>query len=144
MVVDEVKQVNNFRNKSLTHKAQSLRKNMTKEEKRLWYDFLKKLPLKFNRQKVINNYIVDFICAEVKLIIEVDGEQHYNDIVNRLEDEKRDQFFNSIGLKVLRISNRDVNKNFESVCLEILKNLPRECAEKMYGKMFAENLFFKF
>ena len=116
---------------------------MTKEEKHLWYDFLKKLPLKVKRQAVINKYIVDFICSEAKLVIEVDGEQHRADIETRYNDEKRDEFLNTQGLRVLRISNIDVNKNFEGVCIEILKHLPRKCTVEMYGEKYAENLFYK-
>ena len=134
--------MSNLRNKKLTPFAQNLRKNMTKEEKHLWYDFLKKLPISFKRQKVIDNYIVDFICTDGKLIIEVDGEQHYSDIENRINDEIRDKYFNELGIKVLRISNSEVNKNFEGVCIEILKNLPREVSVKMYGEKFAQSVFF--
>ena len=67
---------NNYR---LTGNAKALRKNMTKEERHLWYDFLKTLPFTINRQKVIGMYIVDFYCAEAKLVIELDGSQHYSD-----------------------------------------------------------------
>ena len=133
----------NLRNRLLTPYAQKLRKNMTPEEKHLWYDFLNKLPMKFKRQKIINNYIVDFICSEAKLVIEVDGEQHLADFENRYNDEIRDAFLNKQGLKVLRISNNDVNKNFEGVCIKILKHLPRECTVKMYGERYAEMVFYK-
>ena len=133
----------NLRNRRLTPYAQKLRKNMTPEEKQLWYDFLNKLPMKFKRQKIINNYIVDFICSEAKLVIEVDGEQHLADFENRYNDEIRDAFLNKQGLKVLRISNNDVNKNFEGVCIKILKHLPRECTVKMYGERYAEMVFYK-
>ena len=133
----------NLRNRRLTPYAQKLRKNMTPEEKHLWYDFLNKLPMKFKRQKIINNYIVDFICSEAKLVIEVDGEQHLADFENRYNDEIRDAFLNKQGLKVLRISNNDVNKNFEGVCIKILKHLPRECTVKMYGERYAEMVFYK-
>ena len=116
---------------------------MTKEEKHLWYDFLKGLPIRFKRQMVINNYIVDFICPKAKLIIEVDGEQHFDDFENRYNDEKRDEFFNNLGLKVLRISNSAVNKNFEGVCIEILKHMPRECVVKKYSESYAKFVFQK-
>lgn len=95
---------------------------MTKEERHLWYDFLKNLSLNFNRQKVIGNYIVDFYCAKANLVIEVDGSQHYYN--NGLESDKiRDNYLNSLGLKVLRYSNLDINNRFESVCNDILKNI---------------------
>ena len=109
-------------NTELTTNARMLRKNMTKEERHLWYDFLKTLPITVNRQKVIGNYIVDFYIATAKLVIELDGSQHYEDkgIEN---DTKRDAFLNDLGIKVLRYSNLDVNQRFESVCEDILNNL---------------------
>ena len=109
-------------NKRLVATARRLRKDMTKEERHLWYDFLKNLPVTVNRQKVIGNYIVDFYIAAAKLIIELDGSQHYEDkgIEN---DTKRDAFLNDLGIKVLRYSNLDVNQRFESVCEDILNNI---------------------
>ena len=95
---------------------------MTKEERHLWYDFLKELPVNFNRQKVINNYIVDFYCASAKIVIELDGSQHYYD-EGKEKDSKRDEFLSSLGLTVLRYSNDDVNNSFESVCQDIFNNL---------------------
>ena len=92
---------------------------MTKEERHLWYDFLKSLPITFNRQKVIGNYIVDFHCSSVKLVIELDGSQHYEE-KGIFSDKVRDEFLNNLGLTVLRYSNLDVNRNFRSVCEDIL------------------------
>ncbi len=114
--------MNNTNNSKLTGNAKSLRKNMTKEERHLWYDFLKTLPITVNRQKVIGNYIVDFYIATAKLVIELDGSQHYEDsgIEN---DTKRDEFLNNLGIKVLRYSNLDVNQRFESVCQDILNHI---------------------
>ncbi len=110
---------NNFR---LTSNAKTLRKNMTKEERHLWYDFLKTLSVTVNRQKVIGNYIVDFYIASSKLVIELDGSQHYEN--KSIEsDIKRDAFLNDLGIKVLRYSNADVNQRFESVCQDILNNI---------------------
>ena len=109
-------------NNKLTEISQKLRKNMTKEERHLWYDFLKELPVNFNRQKVIGNYIVDFYCAKAKIVIELDGSQHYFD-EGREKDLKRDRFLSSLGLTVLRYSNDDVNNSFESVCQDIFNNL---------------------
>ena len=107
--------MNNKHNSKLTGISKVLRKNMTKEEKHLWYDFLKKLPLTINRQKVIGKYIVDFYCAEAKLVIELDGFQHATE-KGIITDSERDAYLNSLGLTVLRYSNYDVNKFFESVC----------------------------
>ncbi|MBQ7667795.1 MAG: endonuclease domain-containing protein [Clostridia bacterium] len=105
-------------NNKLVKNSQELRINMTKEERHLWYDFLNKLPITFNRQKVIGNYIVDFYCASKKLVLELDGSQHYMS-EGRKNDLERDAYFNELGIKVLRFSNLDVNKNFNGVCREI-------------------------
>ena len=95
---------------------------MTKEEKHLWYDFLKNLPIQFYRQKVVGNYIVDFYCAAKKLVIEVDGSQHYDD-AGVIYDKKRDEFLKSNGITVLRYSNSDINIRFDSVCQDISEHL---------------------
>ncbi|MBQ8541431.1 MAG: endonuclease domain-containing protein [Clostridia bacterium] len=109
-------------NSSLTQNAQSLRKNMTKEERHLWYDFLKTLPVTFHRQKVIGSFIVDFYCASAKIVIELDGSQHYTDEGIK-KDKERDKLLNSLDIKVLRYTNLDINKNFEGVCSDILSHL---------------------
>ena len=105
-------------NVDLTINARNLRKNMTKEERHLWYDFLKRYPVRFLGQKVIDNYIVDFYCHSARLIIELDGSQHYEDegLVN---DKKRTEYLEQYGIKVIRISNLDVLKNFEGACMYI-------------------------
>ena len=95
---------------------------MTKEEKHLWYDFLRKLDITVNRQKVIGNYIVDFCISSAKLVIELDGSQHY-DPDSKEYDKQRDEFLQSQGYTVLRFLNRDVNYNFDGVCLQIKKHL---------------------
>jgi len=95
---------------------------MTKEEKHLWYDFLKKLDITVNRQKVIGDYIVDFCISSAKLVIELDGSQHYEPD-SKEYDKQRDKFLQSQGYTVLRFLNRDVNNNFEGVCLQIKKHL---------------------
>ncbi|MBE7048379.1 MAG: endonuclease domain-containing protein [Ruminococcaceae bacterium] len=98
--------------------AKELRKNMTKEERHLWYDFLREYPVKFTRQKVLGKYIADFYCAKASIIIELDGSQHYEDL-GLLNDEKRTEYLEQFGIKVIRISNLDVLKNFEGVCMHI-------------------------
>ena len=105
-------------NKELVGTAKCLRKNMTKEEKHLWYDFLKNYPVKFYRQKPIGDYIVDFYCSKAKTVIELDGSQHYEDS-DIQKDEERTAFLEAYGLKVIRIANCDVNRNFQSVCTYI-------------------------
>ena len=95
---------------------------MTKEERRLWYDFLKQLPVTVNRQKVISRFIVDFYCASAKLVIELDGSQHYKD-EGTASDRERDRALNQLGITVVRYSNDDVNRNFDGVCADLLRRL---------------------
>ena len=102
-------------NKSIVHNARTLRKNMTKEEKRLWYDFLQKHPVRFLRQKVLGKYIVDYYSAEARLIIEVDGAQHYDE-KGYEKDRERTAYLEQYGLKIIRVLNRDINTNFDGVC----------------------------
>ena len=114
--------MNQTHNPKLKTNAQKLRKDMTKEERRLWYDFLKTLPITFNRQKVIGNYIVDFYCAKAKIVIELDGSQHYEDS-GKVADTNRDEYLKSLGITVLRYSNLDVKKHFSGVCEDILNHI---------------------
>jgi len=109
-------------NKSLVSSAKALRRNMTKEEKHLWYDFLKKLPVTVNRQKNIGNYIVDFFIATKRIVIEIDGRQH-NIPENEESDKKRDLDLSLLGITVLRYTNESINKNFNNVCEDILSKL---------------------
>ena len=102
-------------NSSLTPTAKMLRKNMTKEEKHLWYDFLKTYPVRFLRQKVIDNYIVDFYCHQARIIIELDGSQHYEE-QGMLNDKIRTEALEDRHLTVIRIPNNEINSNFHSVC----------------------------
>ena len=95
--------------------AQALRKNMTKEENLLWYPFLRRCPCQFRRQYVIGNYIVDFYCHRAKLVVELDGSQHYTpEEVEK--DARRTRYLESLGLQVLRFSNLDVLRRFRVVC----------------------------
>ena len=114
--------MNQTNNPKLKGNAQKLRREMTKEERRLWYDFLKQLPVTVNRQKVIGRYIVDFYCAASKLVIELDGSQHYEDD-GPASDQERDLALNRLGITVVRYSNSDVNQNFEGVCSDLLRRL---------------------
>ena len=108
--------------KNLTELARALRKNMTRHERHLWYDFLKPLSIMVHRQKIINPYIVDFYIAEKNLVIELDGSQHY-DLPGKEADNIRDQFLREQGLTVLRYANSDIDKNFRGVCEDILRHL---------------------
>lgn len=114
--------MNKNNNRKLTPNAKKLRKNMTPQESHLWYDFLKSLSVTVNRQKVIGDYIVDFYIASAKIVIEIDGSQHYEED-GKEADEKRDKFFKSIGLNVIRFSNYEINTNFDGVCAFISERI---------------------
>ncbi len=103
-------------NRELIYQAKQLRKNMTAEERRLWFDYLAKCSAKFTPQKVIENYIVDFYSYEAKLVIELDGEHHQASAEKKREDKLRDQTLGKIGYKVLRFSNYEIHNNFKGVC----------------------------
>lgn len=92
-----------------------MRKNMTPHEKRLWYDYLSRYPVRFQRQKVIGNYIVDFYCHKAMLAIELDGSQHYIEQAVKY-DANRTKYLSKMGVKTLRILNVDIDRNFEAVC----------------------------
>ena len=116
------------RNSNLTEMAQALRKNMTKEENKLWKLFLCRYKPRFHRQYVVGNYIADFYCHKAKLVVELDGSQHCTP--EEIEyDQKRTEYLQSQGLMVLRISNLDVMQRFESVCEAIDMAVKRSMAE---------------
>ena len=106
------------RKKELLPFARHLRKEMTKEERHLWYDYLRQYPKRFRRQEIIGNYIADFYCKEAALIVELDGSQHFEE-TGMANDRERTRFLESCGLRVLRFSNSDVNRNFAGVCEKI-------------------------
>lgn len=98
--------------------ARRLRREMTPHERKLWYLFLRKYPVKIFKQRIIGSYIVDFYCSSARLVIEIDGSQHY-DIQGMEYDAHRSAFLESFGLKIVRFSNRDIDRNFSSVCEQI-------------------------
>ena len=102
-------------NKQLVPLAKQLRKEMTKEERHLWYDFLRSYPVRFSRQKVLGKYIADFYSADAKLVIELDGSQHYED-GNMKKDGERTAFLEAYGLTGIRIPNNEFSRNFCGVC----------------------------
>ena len=114
--------MNNQHNGELVANAQKLRKAMTKEERHLWYDCLKLLPVTVHRQKILGNYIVDFYIASAKMVIELDGSQHYEDVGQR-KDSIRNAYLRDIGCTVLRYSNADINQRFRCVCEDLYKHL---------------------
>ena len=112
------------RNDKLLQNARNLRKNMTKEERHLWYEFLRDYPIRFRRQEIIGSFIADFYCSAAGLVVELDGSQHYDDN-GRLSDLGRTEYLNALGLTVLRFSNLDVLRNFRGVCEQIDESVRR-------------------
>ena len=102
-------------NATLTSRAQELRKNMTKEERKLWYEYLNNYPLRFRRQVTFGHFILDFYCAAAKLAVELDGSQHYGE-EGLAKDAERTRFLESNGIVVLRFPNTDVTGNLRGVC----------------------------
>ncbi|MBQ9459175.1 MAG: endonuclease domain-containing protein [Oscillospiraceae bacterium] len=105
-------------NSALVPFAKELRKNMTREERHLWYDYLRNYPMRFRRQEVIGRFIVDFYCDTAKLAIELDGSQHYEKNA-ALYDAERSEYLNSLGIQVLRFSNLEIQRSFSAVCDKI-------------------------
>ncbi|MCD7889845.1 MAG: endonuclease domain-containing protein [Oscillospiraceae bacterium] len=104
----------------MKEKARKLRKKMTPEESHLWYDFLKSYPVRIYRQRSIDYFIADFYCSEAKLIIEIDGNQHYTED-GKTQDEVRNEILERYGLEVIRFTNDDIKYRFKNVCDEIDK-----------------------
>ena len=102
-------------NPKLTPLAKNLRENMTKEERKLWYDFLRNYPVRFLRQKVIDDFIADFYCHDARLVIELDGSQHFEKDA-LIKDRVRTEKIEKRNLTVIRIPNNEVNNNFNGVC----------------------------
>jgi len=118
-------------NKANIPLAKALRKNMTPWERKLWYDFLRSYPVRFQRQKAIGNYIADFYCAKARLVLELDGGGHYT-AEQREKDSLRTNELESINLKVVRICNLDIDHNFSGVCeyidLAVQASLPQSAS----------------
>ena len=120
--------INNFPyDRRLNDRARQLRRDMTPQERHLWFDFLQQYPIKFYKQRVIHYYIADFYCAKAKLVIELDGSQHYTE-QGRYYDAERDAILKGYNLKVLRFSNHDIAMNFEGVCDAIDREIHLRCA----------------
>ena len=111
------------KNQDLKKYARELRKNMTDEERKLWFGYLADLPIRFRRQAIIENYIVDFLCIKERIVIELDGEQHFTNDKQITSDKQRDLFLKKKGFLVLRYSNYDINKNFIGICEDIHSHL---------------------
>ena len=119
-------------NKILLDRARELRKNMTPQERHLWFDFLRKRPENWYKQRIIDFYIADFYSAKAKLIIELDGSQHFT-AENAEYDEERTRILNEYGLQVLRFSNLDINNSFEKVCEQIDSVVREKLANELLG-----------
>ena len=116
-------------NSQLTENARILRKNMTKEERRLWYDFLQSYPVRFLRQKVVDGYVVDFYCHKARLVIELDGSQHFS-TDGLLKDRIRTEKIEKRNLSVVRIPNNDIHLHFDEVCAYIDRLVNEALAEE--------------
>ena len=127
-------------NKANIPLAKTLRKNMTPWERKLWYEFLRYYPIRFQRQKAIGNYIVDFYCAKAKLIIELDGSQHYEP---DYQEKVRTKELEGMNLIILRICNLDIDRIFSGVCeyidLNVKKSLPQSASLTAPSSEGAEN-----
>ena len=99
-------------------RAKELRRNMTDQERHIWYTFLRSYPVKFYRQRPVDRYILDFYCPAAKLAVELDGGQHF-DSGGQAHDDTRTQYLNALGIEVLRFTNTQVPKEFEAVCTVI-------------------------
>jgi len=108
------------------NKAKALRKEMTPQVRHLWYDFLRYYPVKIYKQRIIGPYIVDFYCASARLVIEIDGSQHYEEQGQRY-DSGRTAYLEKLGLSVVRYSNADVNVRFSGVCEDIDRLIRQRC-----------------
>ena len=118
---------------NLTHeqvdRAREMRKEPTEEENKLWHILLKNIIPRFVRQKIIGFYIVDFYCPKLKLIIEIDGEQHFWK-ENEEYEKRREQFLQNSGYKLLHFYNSDINKHIREAEHTII-NACRERAEEL-------------
>ena len=112
----------------LNERAKELRRKMTPQERKLWFSFLRGYPIKIYRQRVIKFFVVDFYCAEARLVIELDGSQHYTE-QGRAYDEERSAIMEGYGIEVLRFSNRDVDCAFDAVCERIDQRIHCRTAE---------------
>ena len=120
-------------NKKLKPYARKLRNKATRHENRLWYEYLRGYPVQFNRQMIIMNYIADFYCTKAKLVIELDGSQHYAE-EGKSADKAREELLNSLDIEVLRFSNHKIDTNFTGVCEAIDRAVHRASYRVSYIK----------
>ncbi len=115
-------------NPNLIGRARAMRKNPTKAEKLIWYRCFRRFPVRVLRQRVIDNFIVDFYCPKLKLVIEIDGAIHDQE-EQKLHDEQRTQFLEYYGLRVIRFKNEEVLNNWREVCKKVKRYLAEESSE---------------
>ena len=118
------------RNFRLLDQAKELRKNMTSQENKLWYEFLKLYPVRVYRQRIIDSFIADFYCASAKLVIEIDGSQHFT-LQGKAYDEERERIMQQYGIKTIRFSNFDIDFGFQNVCTCIHEEIQNRLKEKL-------------
>lgn len=106
------------RNKELKKYSTELRNKATPEENKLWYEFLRTYPIRFNRQRIVGNYILDFYCPKAKIAVEIDGSQHFEKKSENY-DENRTRYLENLGIYVLRFANNEINESFYEVCTVI-------------------------
>ena len=116
------------KNNDMLDVARRLRREMTPQEQRLWYVFLRKYPVKFYKQRIIESFIVDFYCADARLVIELDGSQHYTE-QGKEYDEQRTAILEQYGVQVLRFTNLDVDRHLDAVGAQIDSTIERRVAE---------------
>ena len=118
-----------IRNAALSERARELRRNATKQEQHLWYDFLRTYPIQFKRQFPMDRFIVDFICSKARLILEIDGSQHFTED-GLAYDQERTGILESYGYELMRISNNEIDQNFAGVCEAIDLAVQRRMKKK--------------
>ena len=119
------------KNNDMLDVARRLRREMTPQEQRLWYVFLRKYPVKFYKQRIIESFIVDFYCADARLVIELDGSQHYTE-QGKEYDEQRTAILEQYGVQVLRFTNLDVDRHLDAVCAQIDTTIQHRIADIRY------------
>lgn len=123
-----MKETTVIKNNKMLPVARRLRREMTPQEKTLWYQFLRSYPVKIYKQRIIESFVVDFYCAEARLVIELDGSQHYTE-QGKAYDEERSSIMEGYGVEVLRFTNLEVDREFDEVCERIDARIKQRTAE---------------
>lgn len=123
-----MKETTVIKNNKMLPVARRLRCEMTPQEKTLWYQFLRSYPVKIYKQRIIESFVVDFYCAEARLVIELDGSQHYTE-QGKAYDEERSSIMEGYGVEVLRFTNLEVDREFDAVCERIDARIKQRTAE---------------